>query len=66
MTAHIPQAPQTAPASWYVDPALWPIERKHIFAENWQFVTHESAVAEPRSWRADVPGRLPGGRRARR
>ena len=54
MTAHASQSPATAPASWYVDPALWPVERRHIFAGSWQFLTHESAVAEPRSWRADV------------
>lgn len=54
MTAHAPQASPTAPASWYVDPAIWPVERKHIFAANWQFLTHESEVEAPRSWRADV------------
>ena len=54
MTVHTPTAPETAPASWYSDPALWPVERRNVFAANWQFLTHESEVAEPRSWRADT------------
>ncbi|CAL4866400.1 Carnitine monooxygenase oxygenase subunit [Asticcacaulis sp. MM231] len=48
------KAPVTAPAIWYADPACWPIERKHIFANNWQFLTHESALPNARDWRADT------------
>ncbi len=54
MTAHAPSSPPTVPASWYTDPTLWPVERKHIFATNWQFLTHESEVAAPRAWRAET------------
>lgn len=48
------RAPVTAPAEWYVDPALWPVERRRIFAANWQFLCHDSDVAVPRQWRADT------------
>ena len=48
------KAPVTAPASWYADPQLWPVERQKIFAASWQFVGHESEVAAPRAWRADT------------
>ncbi|WP_031235329.1 aromatic ring-hydroxylating dioxygenase subunit alpha [Asticcacaulis sp. AC402] len=44
----------TAPADWYVDPALWQVERRNVFGGNWQFLCHESDVAAPRQWRADV------------
>lgn len=46
-------APHTAPAVWYRDPEWWPLERANVFATSWQFVTHESALPGPRSWRAD-------------
>ena len=46
-------SPQTAPAAWYADPTYWPLERTKVFASSWQFVTHESALPEPRSWRAE-------------
>ncbi len=48
------QSPLTAPASWYSDPSHWPRERAGVFAKSWQFVTHESALPEPRSWRAET------------
>ncbi|MBY0563895.1 MAG: Rieske 2Fe-2S domain-containing protein [Hyphomonadaceae bacterium] len=47
-------APETAPALWYRDPSRWPVERAAIFAKSWQFVTHESALAETGSWRAET------------
>lgn len=46
-------SPVTAPAAWYRDPDVWPRERANVFATSWQFVTHESALPEPRAWRAD-------------
>ena len=54
-----PKSPVTAPASWYVDPAMWPEERQKIFAGNWQFLAHESELAEPRAWRADTLAGFP-------
>ncbi len=54
-----PISPVTAPADWYVDPALWPSERQAIFANNWQFLAHDSDLAEPRSYRADVLAGFP-------
>jgi choline monooxygenase len=44
----------TAPASWYADPALWPLERAGVFAPAWQFVSHDSALPGPRAWRAEI------------
>ena len=49
-----PASPPTAPAAWYREPALWPVERREIFARGWQFATHVSALSEPRSWRAET------------
>ncbi len=49
-----PVSPITAPARWYGDPSLWPAERAGIFAKGWQFLTHESVVAAPRTYAADV------------
>lgn len=54
MTVRTPHAAVTAPARWYADPALWPVERRNVFAEGWQFLCHVSEVEAPRSWRADV------------
>ncbi len=47
-------APVTAPASWYTDPARWPVERSGIFTANWQFLCHDSELAMPGAYRADV------------
>ncbi len=53
-TAPNRHAPITAPASWYTDPAFWPVERQRIFAATWQFLCHESDLAQPGAYRADV------------
>ncbi|MES1201326.1 MAG: aromatic ring-hydroxylating dioxygenase subunit alpha [Pseudomonadota bacterium] len=50
----MPHAPETLPASWYSDAALWPRERAEIFAKSWMFATHVSALPEPSSWRAET------------
>lgn len=50
----MPNAPPTAPASWYCDPARWPGERAQVFAKSWQFVTHDSALPERGAWRAET------------
>lgn len=47
-------APETAPAHWYSDPALWPRERTAIFARAWQFATHESAFGETGAYVAET------------
>ena len=52
-------APVTAPVSWYTDPALWPVERQKIFAATWQFLCHESDLAQPGAYRADVLAGFP-------
>jgi choline monooxygenase len=52
MTDQMLPAQETAPAAWYRDPALWPIERTQIFGKSWQFLTHESALPEAGSWAA--------------
>lgn len=46
-------APVTAPALWYRDPSYWPRERSEIFARSWQYIGHESQLAEPGQWVAD-------------
>lgn len=46
--------PHTNPAAWHREPAFWQAERTHIFARSWQFVTHESALAEPGAYVADT------------
>lgn len=43
----------TASATWYRDPALWPVERTQVFAKAWQFVAHESELTAAGAWRAD-------------
>lgn len=54
MNHQLPPSPETAPASWYSDPAFWAAERTEIFAKAWHFVTHVSELAETGSWRADT------------
>ena len=46
-------AMETAEASGYRDPAQWRAERGGVFARTWQFMGHESALAEPGSWIAE-------------
>ena len=50
----VTRSPVTAPARIYADPAVYALERRTIFAANWQFLGHESDLAENRAWRADV------------
>jgi len=54
-----PRAQVTLPASWYVEPSHWPIERQSIFADNWQFFGHDSEIPQPRAWRADILSGFP-------
>lgn len=54
-----PSAPQTAPASWYADPAFWPAERAGVFGRSWQLATHVGELAAPLSWRAETLGGWP-------
>ena len=46
-----PQAPLeeawTIPASWYVDPKIWDLERRSVFSRNWVVVGRADQVAEP-------------------
>ncbi|MBC8647429.1 MAG: hypothetical protein H7X85_09720, partial [Thermoanaerobaculia bacterium] len=46
-----PQAPLaeawTIPASWYVDPEIWELERRSVFSRNWVVVGRADQVAEP-------------------
>lgn len=54
MDTGAPISPVTLPADWYADPGAWARERKAIFAKSWHFVTHQSALPEPGSWRAET------------
>src|SRR5262245_33416245 len=47
-------SPVTLPAAWYADPQVWTRERAAIFGKTWHFVTHESALPETGSWRAET------------
>jgi choline monooxygenase len=40
-------APESLPASWYGDPALWQQERQRIFAASWSLIAREDQLAEP-------------------
>lgn len=46
-----PQAPleeaRTIPASWYVDPAIWELERRTVFSRNWVVIGRADQVAQP-------------------
>jgi choline monooxygenase len=50
-----PSAPlETSEAAGYGDPAQWRAERRGVFARTWQFLGHESALAEPGAWIAET------------
>ncbi len=38
---------ETIPSSWYVDPSFHLFDREVLFARTWQFVGHETQLAEP-------------------
>jgi choline monooxygenase len=44
--AHLKDA-QTIPASWYIDDRIADLERKHVFAHNWQPVARVDQLHEP-------------------
>ncbi len=51
------EAPETLPASWYSDRALWQRERRAIYGASWNLVAREEQLAEPGSYVAqDVAG----------
>jgi len=54
LTTQTPEQVDTLPASWYCDPARWPLERAEIFAPSWQLIGHESEMARPGAWIADT------------
>jgi choline monooxygenase len=47
-------APRTAPAAWYREPRYWAAERARIFAPSWQFIAHESMLAQTGAFVADT------------
>ncbi len=53
MTAPSSPAVETLPASVYRDAGLWAHERTRIFAPSWQYLGHQSALAEAGDWIAD-------------
>jgi len=42
------------PARYYADPTVWELERRAIFARDWQLFTHAAALAEPGSYVAET------------
>jgi choline monooxygenase len=50
---------ETLPAAWYRDPVRWEAERRGVFGRAWQFLVHESVVAEPGAWAAETLASYP-------
>lgn len=51
------QAPESLPASWYGDPALWQKERRAIYGASWNLIARADQLAEPGSYVAnDIAG----------
>ena len=48
------KAPESLPASWYGDPALWQKERKAIYGASWNLVARLDQLAEPGAYVAQV------------
>lgn len=44
----------TPPSSWYVDPELFELERRAVFARSWQPVARAADLAEPGSYASGV------------
>lgn len=47
------------PAEWYTDPAIYQIERDHIFRRTWQWVGRAEEVAAPGDYFTAVLGDIP-------
>lgn len=45
-----PSSPETLPARFYSDPALYQAERREIFARSWLLIAHESQIETPNSY----------------
>jgi choline monooxygenase len=46
--------PETNPAAWHRDPDIWARERRAVFARAWQYVAHESALAQQGAYVAET------------
>ena len=42
-----PEVSFTLPSSWYLDPAVYELEKERIFYRTWQYVAHVSMLPEP-------------------
>jgi len=47
----------TIPATWYVDPRVWDLERRTVFSRSWQMVARADQLREPGQY---VTGELAG------
>ena len=49
----------TLPASWYTDPAVYELEREHIFATSWQYACPAEQVSVPGAFMTMHAGHVP-------
>jgi choline monooxygenase len=56
MALTIAIAPQTLPARWYTDPAIYERERDVVFGSNWQLAVFSPDVAAPGSYAVGAVG----------
>lgn len=54
-----PSSPETLPAKFYSDPALYQAERREIFARSWLLIAHESQIETPNSYVATSAAGFP-------
>ncbi len=53
------EAGWTLPANWYLDEDIFTLERERIFEQSWQYVCHDSALANPGDYVTAEIGRIP-------
>lgn len=47
-------APESLPAAWYSDPALWQRERRSVYGASWNLIARADQLIEPGSYVAHV------------
>lgn len=50
-------ATRALPSNWYTSPEMYELERRAIFSQKWQLITHKVRLSKPGDWlRYDVAG----------